>query len=53
MFLAFLSYTRLSTSIWLTDGSVDWNSMATSPIIRLSPRTVTAGFVRAISCVIP
>ena len=40
-----------STSIWRTAGSVDWGSTATFPIIRPSPRTATAGFVRAISCV--
>jgi Transposase domain (DUF772) len=34
-----------------TAGSVDWGSTATFPIIRPSPRTATAGFVRAISCV--
>ena len=42
---------RRSTSIWGTVGSVDWGSTATFPIIRPSPRTATAGFVRAISCV--
>ena len=42
---------RRSTSIWRTAGSVTWGSTATFPIIRPSPRTATAGFLRAISCV--
>jgi Transposase domain (DUF772) len=34
--------------IWPIAGSVDWGSMATSPIIRRFPRTATAASARAI-----
>jgi hypothetical protein len=41
---------RRSISIWRTAGSVAWNSMPMSPIIRRFPRTATAVSARAISC---
>ena len=50
MFLAFLSYTRLSTSTLPIAGSVALGLTATSRIIRRFPRTATAVFARAISC---